>query len=114
MRGTRHKKNQRLKASTEYQREGILRNWIIPLLGTYRLDEIDVAAVDLLKEAMEERSEKYVNNALAILSNMVRTAKSLRVIEELPLGTFGLSRSIPPRLRRSTRRRSTPDSSSPP
>jgi hypothetical protein len=54
----RHKKNQRLKASTEYQREGVLRNWIIPTLGDYRLDEIDLAAIDLIKEAMEEKSSK--------------------------------------------------------
>lgn len=86
----RHKKNQRLKASTEYQREGALRNWIIPVLGEYRLDELDLAAVDLLKEAMEERSEKWVNNVLAILSNMVRTARELHVIRELPLERYGL------------------------
>ena len=86
----RHKKNQRLKASTEYQREGVLRNWIIPNLGGYRLDEIDLASIDLLKEEMEEKSSKYVNNVLGILSNMVRTAKRLRVIKELPVDTFGL------------------------
>lgn len=86
----RHKRNQRLKASTEYQREGVLRNWIIPVLGTYRIDEIDIAAVDLLKEAMEEKSEKYVNNVLGILSNLVRTAKALKRIKELPLESFGL------------------------
>jgi len=54
----RHQRNQRLKASTEYSREGMLRRWIIPVLGKYRLDEIDLFAIDLLKEAMEERSDK--------------------------------------------------------
>jgi hypothetical protein len=64
--------------------------WIIPVLGKMRLDEIDLAAIDLLKEAMEEKSEKYVNNVLAILSNMVRTAKAMRKIRELPDENFGL------------------------
>jgi integrase len=86
----RHKKNQRLKASTEYAREIALRKWILPVLGKYRLDEIDIAAVDLLKEEMEEKSEKYVNNVLAILSNLIRTAKAMRKIRELPVETFGL------------------------
>jgi integrase len=86
----RHKKNQRLKASTEYAREVAFRKWILPVLGKVRLDEIDLSAIDLLKEAMEEKSEKYVNNVLAILSNMVRTAKSMRRIRELPVENFGL------------------------
>jgi integrase len=86
----RHKKNQRLKASTEAGREGHLRKWIKPILGSYRLDEIDTSAIDLLKEAMEDRSEKYVNNVLGNLSNMVRVAKELKVIRELPLEKFGL------------------------
>jgi integrase len=86
----RHKKNQRLKASTEYAREIAFRKWIIPVLGKMRLDEIDLAAIDLLKEAMEEKSEKYVNNVLAILSNMVRTARAMRRIRELPVESFGL------------------------
>jgi hypothetical protein len=86
----RHKKNRRLEASTEYQRDGVLRNWIIPTLGDYRIDEIDLGAIDLIKEATEEKSSKYVNNVLGILSNLVRTAKRLRVIRELPVDTFGL------------------------
>ena len=60
------------------------------MLGKYRLDGIDIAAVDLLKEEMEEKSEKYVNNVFAILSNLIRTAKAMRKIRELPVDTFGL------------------------
>lgn len=86
----RHKRSQRLKASTEAGREGHLRKWIIPVLGGYRLDEIDMSAVDLLKEAMEDRSEKHINNVLGNLSNLVRVAKELKVIRELPLERFGL------------------------
>lgn len=86
----RHKKADRRKASTECAREGILRNWIIPILGKFRLNEIDVAAIDVLKEAMEERSDKHVNNVLGILSNVVRTAKALKKIRELPIESFGL------------------------
>ncbi len=86
----RHKKNQRLKASTEYQRESVIRNWIVPTLGGYRLDEIDHEGIDLLKEEMGEKSAKYVNNVLGILSNLVRTAKRLRDIKEIPVDTFGL------------------------
>ena len=86
----RHKRAQRLKASTDYARESVLRRHIIPTLGKKRLDEIDVATVDLLKEAMEELSDKTVNNVLAVLSNMVRVAKALRVIREMPIENFGL------------------------
>jgi integrase len=86
----RHKKNRRLKAGTEYQREGVLRNWIIPTLGDYRIDEIDLGAIDLIKEPTEEKSSKYVNNVLGIVSSLVRTAKRLRVIRGLPVDTFGM------------------------
>lgn len=86
----RHRRNQRLKASTEAGRELQLRRWILPVLGSYRLDAIDASAIDLLKEEMEERSEKYVNNVLGTLSNIVRTAKRLRVIREMPIDGFGL------------------------
>ena len=86
----RHKKNQRLKASTEYQRESVIRNWILPTLGDYRLDEIDYEGIDLLKEEMAEKSTKYVNNVLGYLSNMVRTAKKLKVIDAMPVETFEL------------------------
>lgn len=40
--------------------------------------------------ARKYESEKYVNNVLAILSNMIRMAKALRRIKELPLESFGL------------------------
>ena len=88
----RHKRGQRLKASTDYARESILRKHIIPVLGEWRLDEIDTTAVDELKERMEEHADKTVNNVLAILSNMVRVAKDLKVIREMPIEKFGLFR----------------------
>lgn len=86
----RHKKAQRLKASTEEQREGVLENWIVPVLGRYRLDQIDLGAVDLLKEAMEEKSRKYTNTVLAILSNMLGAAVDLKKIRERPIRKVGL------------------------
>jgi integrase len=39
---------------------------------------------------MEDKSAKYVNTVLGILSNLVKTAKRLRVIKEIPVDTFGL------------------------
>jgi integrase len=39
---------------------------------------------------MEESADKTVNNVLGILSNMVRVAKNLKVIREMPLEKFGL------------------------
>ncbi len=86
----RHKRTQRLKASTEAGRELHLQKWILPVLGGYRLDEIATGAIDLLKEAMEEKSEKYVNNVLGTLSNIVRCSKRLRLIREIPVDSFGL------------------------
>ena len=53
----RHKSGQRLKASTDYARESVLRKHIIPVLGEWRLDEIDTSAVDELKETMEENAD---------------------------------------------------------
>ncbi len=88
----RHKRAERLKASTDYARESILRKHIIPVLGDWRLDEIDASALDQLKETMEEHEDKTVNNVLAVLSNMVRVAKDLRVIREMPIEKFGLLR----------------------
>lgn len=86
----RHKAGQRLKASTEYATACVLRKHIIPVLGKKRLDEIGIAAIDELKESMEELSDKTINNVLATLGNMVRVAKEMKLIRELPIEKFGL------------------------
>jgi len=39
---------------------------------------------------MEEKEEKTVNNVLGNLSNIMRVAKAMKVISELPIENFGL------------------------
>ncbi len=91
-----HAKGNRQKASTVYAKESILRTHLVPLLGTKRLDEITESDVQALKARLKERRPKTVNNALAVLSKLLRVAKRLKVIGAVPLESFELLKVPPP------------------
>lgn len=80
----------RLKASTVYARQCILRVHLVPILGAKRLDEITDADVQTLKVSLAKRKSKTVNNVLATLSKLLRVAKRLGVIEAVPIETVEL------------------------
>lgn len=76
-----------LKPSTQISNEHLCRNWIVPVLGQRRLDEVRTGDFLRLREAMKERSTKTANNASVVLSALV---KHWCVMNDRPLPTFRL------------------------
>ncbi|MCH9679974.1 MAG: site-specific integrase [Deltaproteobacteria bacterium] len=62
------------KRSTLMSISGLLRNWIVPRVGERLVDAIKTADFSTVRQAMIEkgRSGKTTNNALVVLSGMVR------------------------------------------
>src|SRR5258705_5653403 len=77
-------KANRLKPSGVAGKKSILSVHLIPLLGDKRLDAIQTEDVQHLKSALGHRAEKTVNNVLAVLSVMLKTAVEWGVIERVP------------------------------
>src|SRR5471030_691409 len=77
-------KANRLKASGVAHKETYLRLYVLPLLGGKRLDEITDEDVQGLKATMESKNPKTVNNALTVLSKMLKIALEWKVIDRLP------------------------------
>jgi len=57
---------------------------VLPLLGTKRLDAITDEDIQRLKATMERKNAKTVNNALSVLSKMLKVALEWKVIDRLP------------------------------
>ena len=57
---------------------------MLPLLGTKRLDAITDEDIQRLKATMERKNAKTVNNALSVLSKMLKVALEWKVIDRLP------------------------------
>ena len=91
-----HAKANRQKASTVYAKESMLRVHLIPTLGTKRLDEITEADVQVLKVSLAERKPKTVNNVLNCLSKLLKVAKKLGDIDEMPIDSVELLKVAPP------------------
>jgi integrase len=75
------------KASEVESKRSILRNHLVPALGHKRLDEItarDVEAYQGRKLKKEGLAAKTVNNHLAVLAKLLRTAKKWEVIRHVP------------------------------
>lgn len=74
----------RLKASGVAHKETYWRLYVEPLLGKKRLDEITDEDVQRLKATMGTKNPKTVNNALTLLSKMLKVALEWKVIDRLP------------------------------
>lgn len=77
-------KADRHKPSGVASKETILRVHLIPTLGTQKLDAITNASVQQLKLHLHDKSPKTVNNVLAVLSVVLKTALEWRLIQQLP------------------------------
>jgi len=59
-------------------KDGILRNHLVPTLGTRPLDAINADDVQRLKRSLGDRAPKTVNNILTVLSTLLRRPSSGR------------------------------------
>ena len=82
------------KGSTDYAREGIFRNHIEELFGEVKLKDITVRHLIELKEylAEEEYADKTRNNILSVFSTMLKAAKALQHISDLPFDEVGIAK----------------------
>ena len=79
-----YSKADRHKPSGVASKETILRIHLIPALGTQKLDAITNARVQQLKLQLHDKSPKTVNNVLATLSVLLKTAVEWALIKHLP------------------------------
>jgi integrase len=79
-----HARANRQKPSGIAAKEVLLRVHLSPLLGRKPLDGITNEHVQRLKRAMHEKSPKTVNNALAVLSVLLKKAVEWGVIDRMP------------------------------
>jgi integrase len=76
----------RVKASTVYSYDSMLKNLVLPKWGTLALPDITVEHVTkFFKELEKEYSTKYVLNVYALLNVMFEVAKDHDLIAEIPL-----------------------------
>lgn len=74
----------RLKESGIAHKETYLRLYLLPLLGAKRLDAITDEDVQRLKARMKHLSPKTVNNALTLLSKILKVAVEWKLIDRMP------------------------------
>lgn len=69
-----HSKVERLRESTIDSQRGLLRNHIVPTVGSVRVSDVGTKHFGQLKRAMSSKglSGKTINNALAVLSRLTR------------------------------------------
>lgn len=79
-----HVKANRQRPSTYLHKETQLRAYILPVLGRVRIDALSDAEIARLKAHHEGLAASTLNNMLALVRLMLRTAKSWGVIEKLP------------------------------
>ncbi|MCC6748824.1 MAG: tyrosine-type recombinase/integrase [Deltaproteobacteria bacterium] len=74
------------KKSVQEDRESLLRVWILPAFGTYRLDAIGTREFEKLKAAVvaKDRAPKTANNVVAALSRVLGYAVEVGVLESKP------------------------------
>ena len=78
-----HVQANRHRPSTYLHKATQLRAYLLPVLGWVRLDEITDAEVARLKARHESLAASTVNNMLALLRLMLRTAKAWGLIETI-------------------------------
>ena len=83
---------QQNKPGTVVEKRSIFEHHLLGFLGHLRLDQIDVAVIQGLKAKLSEGSNRYRkplslktrNNVLAVLSNVLRYAEEVDLIEQVP------------------------------
>jgi integrase len=79
-----HARANQQKAGGIAHKDGILRNHLLPTLGTKRLDAISADDIQRLKRSLGERVPKTVNNVLTVLSTLLKKAVEWNVIDRTP------------------------------
>jgi len=79
-----HARANRQKPSGIAAKEVLLRVHLLPFLGHKRLDEIANEDVQRFKKSMSVKAAKTVNNALTVLSALLKKAAEWNVIDALP------------------------------
>ena len=79
-----HAQANRQKPSTVASKETILRVHLIPILGSKRLDRISNEDVQRIKNRLQGKARKTVNNVLTVLNTMMKVAVEWNVIGEVP------------------------------
>ncbi|MEZ4447900.1 MAG: site-specific integrase [Nannocystaceae bacterium] len=74
----------RLKPSTIYNKEILIRNYLVPALGELPLDAITETDVQRLKGRFVDQKPSSVNNMLTCLSTILKSAIEWQVIEAMP------------------------------
>ncbi len=90
-----HARANRQKPSGIAAKDMLLRVHLLPFLGHKRLDEITNEDVQRLKQSMAVKAAKSVNNALTVLSALLKKAAEWNVIDALPCRIQMLP--VPPR-----------------
>ena len=85
----------RQKASTIASKKNSLKNHLVPLLGTKKLDEVKNQDVQHLKAKLHELKPKTVNGVLNVLSKLLKVAVEWGVIDVMPC-TIRLLKSAAP------------------
>jgi integrase len=79
-----HAKANRLKPSGIASQESVLRCHLVPVMGSKKLDAITTEDVQRLKQRLEKKSPKTVNNILSVLSVLLKKAVEWEVIDRMP------------------------------
>jgi integrase len=79
-----HARANRQKPSSIAAKKMLLRVYLVPFLGRKRLDAISNEDVQRLKQSMQVKAPKTVNNVLAVLSVLLKKAVEWQVIERVP------------------------------
>ena len=79
-----HGEANRHRPATLRNKDVLLRNHLIPLLGEVPLDQIGHAHVQKIKAERRNQANGSVNNILKYLNNMLRCAKEWGVLESVP------------------------------
>jgi hypothetical protein len=72
------------RSRTRVGHAGILRVHLIPIAGRKRLDAITNEDVQRLKMWLRAKAPKTVNNVLAVLSRLLKTAVEWGVLDRMP------------------------------
>lgn len=74
------------KLSEVRSKKSILKVYVVPYFGRFKLDEITSYDIEKYKAERQKQglSNKYINNTLIVLSKCLRTAKDWEILEIMP------------------------------
>jgi integrase len=80
---------ERHKPSEVESKQSIIDNHLKPVMGDKPLDQLTPLDLQALKAKLARRSQKTVNNVLAVLSKLLKVAVELGVIDTIPITAKG-------------------------